>query len=208
MGLIFFSIIFLIDDFPVKYLSLINTLSLKNVKLEQLRYPIGKFNKPSIITSQHLETWIKAIATFPVRLKKLVEDLEPAQYQWQYRPHGWTIAQVIHHCADSHMNSFIRFKLALTEPNPTIKPYLEAVWAELPDVSESEALNSIKILEGVHARWTILLQSLQSSDWKKSFIHPEHNKHFFLDENAGIYAWHSNHHLAHIRQAIATKGQP
>ncbi|MDR3273527.1 MAG: putative metal-dependent hydrolase [Flavobacteriaceae bacterium] len=168
------------------------------MNIEELRYPIGKFNPPEIITPQILDHWIEDIASFPQRLKKEVEYLSEEQLDTPYRPEGWTIRQVVHHCADSHMNSFIRFKLALTENNPTVKPYFEALWAELPDYKSAPLEPSIKILEGVHQRWVIILQSLSEEDRKKSFFHPKDNKTIYLDEVTGIYAWHGNHHLAHI----------
>ncbi len=112
------------------------------------------------------------------------------------------IRQVIHHCADSHMNSFIRFKLSLTEESPTIKPYFEDRWAEMPDYLEVSILNSIQILEGLHLKWTVLLKSLSQSDLEKEFVHPEHGKRFSVAENIGVYAWHSNHHLEHVKSAL------
>lgn len=115
-----------------------------------------------------------------------------------YRIDGWTIRQVIHHCADSHMNSFIRFKLALTEDNLVIKPYFEERWAELIDSKQMPITSSLNIIEGIHERWVILIKNLTSIDLKKTFIHPESGKRFYLDEIIGMYAWHSNHHLAQI----------
>jgi len=176
------------------------------VNIEKLRFPIGQFEKPSKIDQEHINQWINDILQFPSRLSEIVRSLTEAELEWKYRPGGWTICQVVHHCADSHMNSFIRFKLTLTENIPTIKPYFEDRWAEGPDSNNLEILDSVKILEGLHARWTILLKSLSTVDLKKTFMHPEHDKAIALEENIGIYAWHSNHHLAHIRQAIEFKG--
>src|SRR5690606_40023431 len=120
----------------------------------------------------------------------------------RYRPEGWTIRQLVHHCADSHMNSFIRFKLTLTEETPTIKPYLEDLWAELPDASHLPIDSSLDVLKGLHHRWTALLKSLTEEDLKRQFIHPETNERISLETNIGIYAWNGDHHLAHMGQMV------
>jgi uncharacterized damage-inducible protein DinB len=166
--------------------------------LEELRFPIGKYTKPVEITRQILNVYIKDIANFPVTLKKEVENLSDNQLDTPYRPDGWTVRQVVNHCADSHMNSLTRFKLTLTEDNPIIKPYFEERWAELADSKTMPIEPALKMLEGIHARWTVLLQNLTQEQLKRTFIHPEHGKEFSLEENIGIYAWHCNHHLAHI----------
>jgi len=168
--------------------------------LEQLKYPIGQFELPATITKDILSQWIAAISSFPTRLKNEVNHLTDEQLDTQYRPEGWTIRQVIHHCADSHMNSLIRFKLALTEDQPTIKPYYEERWAELLDSKNMPIAPSLKMLEGIHERWTILLNHLTEEQNERIFIHPEHGKKFRIDENIGVYAWHGNHHLAHITE--------
>jgi len=172
--------------------------------LEQLKHPIGKFEKPEIITKDILAKWISEISTFPTRLINEVNHLTDEQLDTPYRPNGWTIRQVIHHCADSHMNSLIRFKLALTEDQPTIKPYFEERWAELFDSKSMPIPPSLKIIEGIHDRWTTLLNNLNNEDYQRVFIHPEHGKRIRIDENIGIYAWHCNHHLAHITEAKKT----
>ena len=177
------------------------------MELERLKYPIGKFIKPDVISSNQVNEWIMEIELFPSRLSELVKDLTVQELHWQYRPDGWTIQKVVHHCADSHMNSFIRFKLSLTENTPTIKPYFEDKWAELPDTTEAPILESIQILYGLHSRWVLLLKSLTQDDLQKAFIHPEHGRRITVAENIGIYAWHSNHHLAHIKQALQYKGK-
>lgn len=168
--------------------------------LEQLKFPIGKFERPSSITQEMIQKWISDISSFPARLTQEVALLTDEQLDTPYRPNGWTIRQVVHHCADSHMNSLLRFKLALTEDRPTIKPYREDLWAELTDSLEMPIQPSLLILEGIHARWTELLQSLTAKQLERVFIHPEHGKTFRIDENMGIYAWHCNHHLAHITE--------
>ncbi len=168
--------------------------------LEQLKFPIGKFEKPTTITKDDLLNWISEISTFPSRLKNEVNHLTNQQLDTQYRPEGWTISQVVHHCADSHMNSLIRLKLTLTEDQPTVKPYYEERWAELADSKNMPIEPSLKMIEGIHERWTVLLNNLSESDYSKIFIHPEHGKAFRIDENIGMYAWHCNHHLAHITE--------
>lgn len=169
--------------------------------IEALKFPIGKFSRPELITESILDQWITEISAFPEQLKLQVLYLSDEQLDTQYRPEGWTIRQVIHHCADSHINSLIRLKLALTEEQPTIKPYWEALWAELPDTKNMPIAPSIKIIEGIHERWTILLRSLTKQDLNRTFIHPEYGKIYRIDEYIGVYAWHCNHHLAHIIQA-------
>jgi hypothetical protein len=165
---------------------------------EELKFPIGKFKKPEVITRDNIKTWIAEIESFPERLKNEVDHLTDEQLNTRYRPDGWIIRQVVHHCADSHMNSFTRFKLALTENNPTIKPYAEDLWAELVDSKFYPISSSLQILEGIHERWTHLLKNLSSDQLKRTFIHPSSNEIVSIDENIGIYAWHGNHHLAHI----------
>jgi len=168
--------------------------------LEQLKYPIGKFEKPEIITKDILAKWISEISTFPTRLIDEVNYLTDEQLDTQYRPDGWTIRQVVHHCADSHMNSLTRLKLTLTEDQPTIKPYYEDRWAELIDTQNMPIEPSLKILEGIHKRWTVLLNNLTEEQYERIFIHPEHGKTFRVDEIIGVYAWHCNHHLSHITE--------
>lgn len=174
--------------------------------INSLQFPIGKYIKPETITLEILDNYILDIETFPSRLKIEVLNLTDSQLDTAYRPDGWTIRQVINHCSDSHMNSLTRFKLALTEDKPVIKPYFEDRWAELADSKSMPIEPALKILEGIHARWTVLLKSLSSSDLAKTFIHPEHGIEFRLDENIGVYAWHCNHHLAHITSLKSKMG--
>lgn len=171
------------------------------MSLEKLKFPIGEFQKPTIITKEIISNWISEIEIFPTKLINEVSQLSDLQLDTPYRENGWTIRQVVHHCADSHMNSFTRFKLALTEDQPTIKPYFEDKWAVLIDSKNMPIAPSLKIIEGIHERWTILLNNLTDEQLSKTFIHPESQKHIRLDENVGIYAWHGNHHLAHITEA-------
>lgn len=173
--------------------------------MEKLKYPIGTFQKPISITATDLKIWISIIENFPNKIKLLTEKLSIEQLNWVYRPNGWTIKQVVHHCADSHMNSLIRFKLALTEENPTIKPYNEANWANLFDSVSDDISASILIIEGIHKRWILLLSSFDESHFKRTFYHSENKITYKLDEAIALYAWHCNHHFAHIEQAIFFK---
>ena len=166
--------------------------------LNSLRYPIGKYTKPDPITDQQISDFIRRIETLPARLKAAVSGLSENQLDTPYRPDGWTVRQVIHHVPDSHLNSFIRFKWTLTEDNPVIKAYFEDRWANLNDYKETPIEVSLSLLESLHKRWVILLKSLTKSDLQKTFIHPETNRQIKLDELIGLYAWHGDHHLAHI----------
>jgi hypothetical protein len=173
--------------------------------LEELKYPIGKFDRPQRITLETINRWIDEIEHLPLKLRKAVEGLTEKELDSPYRPGGWTIRQVIHHLPDSHMNSYIRFRWALTEDKPTIKAYHEDRWAELKDARTANIEISLILLEALHMRWGILLRSLSLEDLNKSFIHPESGKTIKLDENIGIYAWHGKHHLAHIENFIKSK---
>lgn len=167
-------------------------------ELETLRYPIGKYKRPETITNQDLQEWISTIAQFPAKLRKETEGLNDEQLDTPYRPEGWTVRQVVHHCADSHINSVVRFKWTLTEDKPTIKPYLEARWAELDDTKLMPIATTLTLIDTLHERWVYLLNSLTESDWQKTYFHPESGREFNLGEVAALYAWHCNHHLAHI----------
>jgi hypothetical protein len=168
---------------------------------EKLRYPTGKFKPPVSYTQHAINNWINDIKTLPGKLRNVVIGLNEQQLDTQYRTGGWTIRQVIHHLADSHMNSIIRFKLALTEENPTIKPYEEADWALLPDYRlPVEA--SLKILEGVHQHLAALFESFTEEQWNRTFIHPASGDTVPLKRNLALYAWHGKHHLAHITETI------
>lgn len=168
--------------------------------LEQLRYPIGKFAPVEDYTSEYLAQRIDEIATFPQRLKQEVLHLDHQQLETPYRPDGWTIRQVIHHCADSHMNCLIRLKWALTEDKPTIKFYHEDRWSEGIDNKTMPIEPTLLLLEGLHYRLAYLMKNLNTEELERAFIHPEHGKEFRLKEIIGLYAWHGNHHLAHITE--------
>jgi len=174
--------------------------------MEELKYPIGKFQKPDAYTSQILSTYISVINHFPQKLKQEVDHLTDEQLDTPYRPDGWTVRQVVNHCSDSHANAFIRLKLALTEETPTITAYAEALWAELPDSKNMPIQPALMLLQGLHSRWAIVLKNLTDKEWNRGFIHPEKNREIKLNESAGMYAWHCNHHLAHITGLKKRKG--
>ena len=161
-----------------------------------LRYPIGKFQPAENVTHIQRRAFIDAIAETPKKLKAAVSGLDEHQLDTPYRPGGWTVRQVVHHVPDSHMNSYVRFKLALTEDEPTIKPYDEARWAELAD-AKTPVETSLLLLESLHKRWVLLLNSLTPSDWQRKFRHPERGT-VTLENNLQLYAWHGRHHVAHI----------
>jgi hypothetical protein len=174
--------------------------------LEKLKYPIGKFDCPSNISPKTLEAWISILEHFPLRLNSLVEHLTEKQLDTSYRPDGWTIRQVIHHVYDSHHNSYTRFKWALTEDIPIIKAYNEADWAKLVDYATAPVEMSLKGLDALHAKLVFLLKGMSFEAFQKEFIHPENNEKVSLGENTGIYAWHCNHHYAHIEDLMKREG--
>ena len=163
-----------------------------------LSYPIGRFVKPASVTVDERRGLIAEIAAAPEHFRQASEGLDDAQLDTPYRPGGWTVRQVIHHVPDSHMNSYCRFRLALTEDDPVIKAYEEAKWAELPDARTGPITPSLQLLESLHARWVALLSSLSEVQWARTFRHPELGS-MRLDTNLALYAWHSRHHAAHIR---------
>lgn len=170
-----------------------------DLKLKQ--FPIGESPLLSKVTPIELKQAIHSITQFPFELKQAIKNLEAQDFEKKYRAGGWSIQQIIHHCADSHMNSFIRFKLALTEDNPTIKPYREEKWAALSDSNLQLVPVSIQLLEALHERWSHLLNHMNEEDFSKTFIHPESQNQIRLDQNTLIYEWHGKHHLAHIKAA-------
>jgi len=175
--------------------------------LESLKYPVGKYEAPTVIDDEIFAQWISTIEALPDKIKELVANLSYTELDLHYRPGGWTIKQVVHHLADSHMNSFIRFKLMMTEDNPTIRPYDEKEWAETADANNEEITDSLEILEGLHKRWATLLKSINPKDRKRPFIHPEYDHPLALDWMLGNYDWHCRHHLGHIQQAIKLEGK-
>lgn len=168
------------------------------MNIDPQRYPIGKYTPPEQITEQQISRWTEVIETMPHKMREAVNGLTAEQLDTPYREDGWTLRQVVHHTADSHMNAYIRFKLTLTEDNPTIRPYREERWAELPEARYAQIELSLKILEALHARWTLVLRYMSSTDWTRTYYHPDNKRTYRLDEALGLYAWHSEHHIAHI----------
>lgn len=162
-----------------------------------LRYPIGSFKLDGRPTSEDIRRAIDNIAEAPANLRSAVEGLTPEQLETPYRPGGWTVRQVVHHLPDSHLNSYCRFKLALTEDQPTIRPYHEDRWAELGDARAAPIEVSLALLESLHERWVLFLKSLAPTDFERTFRHPDIGV-VSLAQSAGLYAWHGQHHVAHI----------
>ncbi|RIH77669.1 putative metal-dependent hydrolase YfiT [Calidithermus terrae] len=163
------------------------------------RYPIGRFQAPPVITPEVREGWLQVLAQTPAHLRAAVEGLSEAQLDTPYREGGWTVRQVVHHVPDSHLNSYVRFKLALTEEAPAIKPYDEQAWARLADSRDTPVEVSLRLLEALHRRWVVLLRGLKEEDWQRSFVHPESGP-TTLARALGLYAWHGSHHVAHITE--------
>jgi hypothetical protein len=166
--------------------------------MNNLQYPIGKYIEQPYSREQ-LKDWLLDIQTLPMHIEHAVLNLDEYQLQTPYRPGGWTVHQVVHHVADSHMNAYIRFKLGLTEDNPTIKPYEEKLWAEMADTKNLPINISITILFAVHLRLLEVLKNVKEEEWSRTVFHPEHQKTMTLWYLLGMYAWHGRHHVAHIR---------
>jgi len=162
-----------------------------------LRYPVGKFQFPDMVSVDDRTRFVDQIAEAPAKLRAVVNGLNEQQLETPYRPSGWTVRQVVHHVPDSHLNSYIRFRWALTEDEPAIKAYHEDRWAELTDARTMPVSVSLALLESLHLRWVLLLRSLSEADWKRAFRHPELGL-IRLDQNVALYAWHGRHHVAHI----------
>jgi hypothetical protein len=163
-----------------------------------LRYPIGPFEWQGSATADDRRRSIEAIERAPAALRSALAGLNAEQLDTPYRPGGWTVRQVAHHVPESHMNAYIRFKLALTEDQPTIKPYNEKLWAGTADVGLTPIETSLAILDALHQRWVILLRSLAPADFARTFTHPQYGQTFPLDWALAMYAWHGAHHIAHI----------
>jgi uncharacterized damage-inducible protein DinB len=166
---------------------------------DRLRFPAGRFTAPADTSPPARVAWIEELETFPVHLRAAVAALDDAALETPYREGGWTARQVVHHVGDSHMNAFIRFKLALTEDVPVIKPYDEAAWATHADYRQVPVGTSLALIEALHARWTVLLRSLDDADFARTFRHPEHGRTMSLGMTLALYAWHCSHHLGHVR---------
>jgi hypothetical protein len=169
----------------------------KEIEMSDLRYPIGKFIYAETPTPEERVQLIQQIEQAPANLRAAIAGLSDGQLDTPYRPEGWTVLQVAHHVPDSHLNAYVRFKLALTEDEPTIKPYFEDRWAKLADTQATPVEVSLVLLESLHDRWVRLLRSLQPEDWKRKFRHPELGA-VTLEKNLALYAWHGRHHVAHI----------
>lgn len=161
------------------------------------RFPIGKFSFDGNLTEQQKASFLDDIEQTPARLRAAVQGLSDKQLDTPYRDGGWTVRQLVHHVPDSHMNAYVRFKLALTEEEPTIRPYMENLWAELPEAKTAPVDLSLALLESLHKRWTMVLRGIAPSEWKKTFRHPELGV-VSLEKNLALYAWHGKHHVAHV----------
>ena len=165
--------------------------------MTDLRYPIGKVSFPEQVTAGNIQQWIDDLAAAPALLREAVAGLDAGQLDTPYREHGWTVRQVVHHMADSHINSYVRFRLALTEEAPAIKGYDENLWAELPDARDGEIGMSLDLLKALHMRWVRLLRQLGPAEWGRTLLHPRMGP-VTLTKLLAIYAWHGRHHAAHI----------
>jgi uncharacterized damage-inducible protein DinB len=172
--------------------------------IEDLRYPVGEFDKNIQVTPELRREMIQTIADLPQRITEAVKGLTDEQLDTPYRPEGWTVRQTVHHIADSHINSLCRFKLAMTEENPVIRPYFEDRWAELAD-SKLPVDVSLRIIEGIHERWVVLLESMTDGDFIRPLIHPESGE-WTVEKFLALYAWHSRHHTAHITKLRERNG--
>ena len=165
--------------------------------MNDLRYPIGKFTYDGAMTADKKKAYVDGVAQAPAKLRSAVKGLTDAQLDTPYRPGGWSVRQVVHHLPDSHLNAYVRFKLALTESDPTIKTYAEDQWAELVDSKITPIDVSMTLLESLHDRWVRLLRSLSDEDWKRTFRHPELGS-MTLEKTLALYAWHGPHHVTQI----------
>lgn len=165
--------------------------------MSDLRYPIGKFHYEGSPSEDQKQKFIADIAQTPANLRAAVLGLSEQQLDAPYRPEGWTVRQVTHHIPDSHLNAYVRFKLALTEDEPTIKPYAEDKWAQLADTQTTPVEVSLTLLDSLHTRWVNLLHSLKEEDWKRTFRHPEMGA-MNLEKTLALYSWHGRHHVAHV----------
>jgi DinB superfamily len=165
--------------------------------MEDLQYPIGKFSPKESYTPDELSAFMARIESLPTRLEEAIKSFTDQQLDTPYREGGWTVRQVIHHVADSHLNAYIRCKWTLTEDSPVIKAYNEKLWATTPEAKLDPSI-SIDLIKAHHRKWVALLKGLSPTDWEKHFIHPESRKEIKIKNLVGLYAWHGDHHLAHI----------
>jgi len=167
--------------------------------LFELQYPIGKYERPEF-SKENLQNHIGILRALPIWMDAAIENLDEYQLNTPYRPGGWTVQQVIHHVADSHMNAYVRLKLALTEEHPAIVPYNENLWAELPDVTLVPVNMSTTLLHALHRRMVATMEQLTPEQWERTYYHPQQCRYVPLWEMAALYAWHSAHHTEHVRQ--------
>ena len=172
---------------------------------EDLRYPIGSY-VPQPFSHKQKEAWLLDIKFLPEELEVAVQNLDAHQLETPYREGGWTVHQLVHHVADSHMNAYIRFRLGLTEENPTIRPYEEKEWAKLNDVKTLPINVSLTLLHALHQRWYATIKDLSEDQWERTVVHPEHKKQMSLWHLLGMYAWHGKHHVKHITALRERKG--
>jgi len=173
--------------------------------LDDLRYPVGKYHRPDRLTPDEREAGIAAIATSPAALRAAVAGLSDAQLDTPYRPGGWTVRQVVHHVPDSHSNAYTRFKLGLTEDSPTIRPYEESLWAELPEAKSAPIAPSLAFLEALHVRWVMALTGIRPEEWQRTVVNPESGP-YTLDQLLAMYVWHGRHHVAHVTELRRREG--
>ena len=180
-------------------------MSPESAELARLRYPIGGPRRAELSTAQERSAAIEGIRQLPQNLRSAVVAFSEEQLETPYRPGGWTVRQLVHHVADSHMNAYVRVRLALTEDWPTIIPYQEKRWAELKDASTGAVSTSLDLLQALHARWVQLFASLHEHDWKRGYVHPENGRET-LERVVVVYDWHGRHHTAHVTQLSARMG--
>ncbi len=190
----------------MKYQRVFLFLDMTIEELEDLKYPIGKFEIPENITAADIQRWISDISALPIKLRQEVVKLSKEQLDTPYRPEGWTLKQLIHHIADSHMNAFLRFKWALTEEEPTIKAYDEKRFADLYDSYLAPVEISLDFISALHGKWVILLENMSNADFERSFVHPVSGYRYSLKESLANYSWHGRHHLAHLQNLLKSKG--
>ncbi|MEO0895094.1 MAG: YfiT family bacillithiol transferase [Bacteroidota bacterium] len=167
--------------------------------MDLLRYPIGQFEKPATVSPQQRKEWLESIANFPKAFEEMALSLSLAKLQLPYRQGGWTAEQVVHHVPDSHMNAYLRFKWSLSEENPMIKAYDEVAFANLGDYRDQDIQNSLDFLHILHKRWIRTMQRMKEEDWKRTYQHPQDGLTYVLEEVLGMYVWHGNHHLGHLK---------
>jgi len=172
--------------------------------MDNLKFPIGKYSPPENITENYVRQSIESIAALPEKIREAVAKMDEQQYDQSYRPGGWTIRQVVYHIGDSHLHSYIRFKWSLTEDTPLIKAYEQDGWAGTADSTGADMDLALDFIDVLHKRWVNLLNSIQPADWDRAFVHPEGDRTLSLKYTAGMYAWHGEHHLAHL-QSVSGK---